>query len=338
MVRDYHRDPPGRWRPAASALGGAAQQGQGPNGPEAPRRRWVRCAAGGAALLALAGGLWWAGGPSPWLQRLGRVDGARLVTVRDYFRVAEVVVEGNLHLGREDVLAALGLPDGANLLALDLSALAARLAANPWVKEAMLQRRLPDRLVVRLVERGPAAVLVADAAYLVSGDGVLLEAADDDARAALPVLRAPAGRRYEVGERVAPQELNEALGAWRQVQLAPALEGRRPQEVALAPDGTYRVQMAPGAFAVRLRADGLEPQLKRLGAVVALRGGALEDVEEVDLRFPQKVILRQRPVGLRSAAERDGRPPRGPAAGPGGEVPDVKPDLRLAPRGGDASG
>ena len=371
MVRDYHRDPPGQWRRTASVPGAAARQGQGAHGPAAPRRRWVRWAAAGTTAVALAGALWGAGGPSAWRRLAAPFDAARAVLSQGYFRVAEVVVEGNLHLGREDVLAAMGLPDGVSLLALDLPVLAARVAVNPWVKEAMLQRRLPDRLVVRLVERAPAAVLVADAAYLVSGDGVLLEGADDDARAVLPVLRAPAGRRYAVGERVAPQELNEALGTWRQVQIAPALAGRRPQEVALEPDGTYRVQMAPGTFAVRLRADGLGPQFKRLGAVVALRGGSLGDVEEVDLRFPQKVILRQSPVGLRWAAERSGRPPRGPAAGPGvsgpadgrwgagpvrppgrvpsreappvrggpgGAVPDVAPDLRLAPRGGDASG
>lgn len=362
MVQDYHRDPPGQWRRlAAPALGGAAGKGQGPDGQEAARRRWIRWAAGGAAVLALSGCLWSVGGPPAGIRALRRVDVSQAIPFREYFRLAEVIVEGNLHLGRDDVLGVLALRKGANVLALDLTTLAARLAAKPWVKEATLQRRLPDGLVVRLVERAPAAVLVAEGAYLVSGDGVLLEAASQDAMAGLPVLRAPAGRRYAVGERVAPQELSEALGAWRQVQLAPALEGRRPREVAMATDGSYRVKMAPGSFTVRLRADGLEPQLKRLGAVVALRGGALDDVEEVDLRFPQKVILRERPVTLRSAANREARPPGQPADGGSGATPvrptarvparvepppplrqggqmDMAPDLRLAPRGGEPSG
>ncbi len=172
-----------------------------------------------------------------------------------YFRVHDVAVEGNLHLGREDVLATLGLPPGANLLTLDLAALGARLAANPWVSEAVVQRRLPDRLLVRLVERAPAAVLLSEAAHLVSGDGVILGEAGPEALAALPVLRAPAGRRYRVGERVAPQELNEALQAWRQVQLAPVLAGRRPQEVALMRDGSYVVRLAPQALTVWLRLE-----------------------------------------------------------------------------------
>jgi cell division protein FtsQ len=293
-----------------------------------PGRRWRRWAARAVAVTALAGGLAWAGARA-----------ARAMPPWPYFQVAEVVVEGNLHLGREDVLAAIDLEPRANLLTLDLARLAARLGAHPWVKEATLQRRLPDRLVVRLVERAPAAILLAQSAYLVGGDGVILgEVEEGEAPSGVPVLRAPAGRRYAVGERVAPQELNEALWVWRQVQLAPALGGRRPGEVALWPDGSYRLQMEPGALGVRLRAQGLELQLRRLGAVLALRGGSLEGVEEVDLRFPEKVIVRQRPVGLRGAPGRD----RAPAAGhpdgvdrtashPGGLDRTGADDLRLGP-------
>ncbi|HEY7677192.1 MAG TPA: FtsQ-type POTRA domain-containing protein [Candidatus Methylomirabilis sp.] len=289
VIRDYQQEPPGRRRGAAAM----------------PRRRWGRWAARALAATALAGGLAWTGARA-----------ARAMPPWPYFHVAEVVVEGNLHLGREEVQAAMDLPPQASLLTLDLARLAARLGAHPWVKEATLQRRLPDRLVVRLVERAPAAILHAESAYLVGGDGVVLgEAEEGEASSGLPVLRAPAGRRYAVGERVAPQELNEALWAWRLVQLAPALGGRRPGEVALWPDGSYRVRMEPGALGVRLRAEGLEPQLRRLGAVLALRGGTLEGVEEVDLRFPEKVILRQRPVGPRPTVGREGAPA---AAHPGG--------------------
>ncbi len=270
--------------------------------PGSGRRAWRRRATRAVLVAAIGAGLVWGGGRAaralPW----------------GYFRVAEVIVEGNLHLGREEVLATLALPPQANLLAQDLPALAARLAANPWVSEATVQRRLPDRLLVRLVERTAAAVLVAEGAHLVSGDGTILAEADAEALAALPVLRAPAGRRYAVGERVAPGELNEVLRAWSQVQLAPVLGGRRPQEVALMQDGSYVVRMGPEAFTLRARPEALEAQLKRLGAVVALRGGALEDVEEVDLRFVEKVILRQRGAVPRGAEGPLGAPPIRPGA------------------------
>jgi cell division protein FtsQ len=246
----------------------------------------------------------------------------------DYFRVNEVAVEGNLYLGREDVLEALDVPAGANLLTVNLAALGARLAANPWVSEAALQRRLPDRLLVRLVERAPAAVLLSEAAHLVSGDGVILGEAAPEALDALPVLRAPAGLRYEVGERVAPDELHEALRAWRQVQLAPVLGGRRPREVAVMRDGSYVVRLAPEALTLRLHLEGFEAQLKRLEAVLALRGGALEDVEEVDLRFREKVILRPRARQGSGAGDRgSGRRAEGqPLAAPGKvPTPDPRP-------------
>ena len=175
--------------------------------------------------------------------------------------------------------------------------MAARLAQNPWVKEAALRRRLPNRLVVRVVERAPAAVLIGAQAHLVSGDGTILEPAQEEAGATFPVLRAPQGRGFSVGERVSGQELSGALGVWRQVQIAPVLAGRRPREVALAPDGSLEVRMEPGPLRVRLRPEGIEAPFRRLAAVVALRGGTLDDVDEVDLRFPERVIVRPRHAG-----------------------------------------
>lgn len=267
------------------------------------KRRWVRRTARVALFLGLAAGAAWGGG------RLARA------LPWGYFRVTGVTVEGNLHLGREDVLDLMSLPPKANLLVLDLSRLGARLAASPWVSEATVQRRLPGQLLVRLVERAPAAVLVSASPLLLAGDGMILGEAEPEALAALPVLRAPAGRRYEVGERVVPQELNEALRAWRQVQLAPVLGGRRPREVAVLHDGSYAVRMAAPPLTVRVHPEALEPQLKRLAAVMDLRGGTLEDMEEVDLRFPEKVILRQHGAVPHGAGS-SGPPPDGRPGGP----------------------
>lgn len=313
MTWDYHREPPGRRRATSASPGGRG--GAGP-------LRWQRWAARAVVAAALAGSLGWIG-----------VRAARAMPPWPYFRVAEVLVEGNLQMGRQDVLSALDLPPGASLLTLDLPRLGGRLAGNPWVKEATLERRLPDRLVVRLVERAPVAVLLAGGAYLVSGDGMILAEVEAEAGPGLPVLRAPAGRRYAPGERVAPDELDEALGAWRQVQLAPAFGGRWPVEVALLPDGSYQVRVEPSDLVVRLRPSGLDAQLQHLGAVLALRGGVLDEVAEVDLRFPEKVILRQRPSGPRPAAAplvaasagRGGAPPAGRPRGLEGSV-DLRPD------------
>jgi hypothetical protein len=127
-----------------------------------------------------------------------------------------------------------------------------------------------------------------------------------------------------VGEQVAAQELNGALGVWRQVQIAPALKERRPQEVALLPDGSLRVRLEPGPLTVRLRPDGLEGSLRRLAAVAALRGSGLEDIEEVDLRFPDKVVVRPRPVAARPAAS--DRAPAAPRAAAGAVRDDLRPE------------
>jgi cell division protein FtsQ len=125
-------------------------------------------------------------------------------------------VSGNERARTADILAALAPWRGRNLVTLNLSKVADRLAENAWVDRVTLAKRFPDGLAVRIVERRPVA--------LVSDDGRLSWL---DARGR-PI--APYDPRADSAEYVilrgAPRALPDLVG------LLEDLRARHPEYVA----------------------------------------------------------------------------------------------------------
>ena len=258
--------------------GEASWKSKRPRREPLPRLRRLLKAA--VALLLIAGGV-----AAFW-------EGYRRVVHLPYFHVAEVRVEGNLQVAAEDVVASLGLDATSNILELNLSDLSRRVLQNPWIREAWVRRQLPLSLTIRVVERVPEAVFIADRRYLLSADGVILAVLDDEELPTLPTLRAAAPRSVHVGERVLSSEMAQGLSVWRQFQLANALQGERAHEIGMGRDGSYQVNLGQEMPVIRLLAWDLEEQLRRLGAALAASGQGLGTFAEVDLRFRDRVVFR----------------------------------------------
>jgi hypothetical protein len=228
---------------------------------------------------------------------LGVWEGYRRFVRLTYFRVAEIRVEGNLQVASEDVVASLGLTPETSLLELDLKTLSSLATQNPWIKEASVSRRLPLSLTIQVVERVPEAVFIADSRYLLSADGVILAELEGDDLPTLPVLRAAAPRQVKIGERILSSEMAQGLSVWRQFQLANAVQGEKAHEIATGGDGSYVVNLGQQMPVIRLRAQDMQEQLRRLGAALAASGRALGEFVDVDLRFRDRVVFR--PIGGR---------------------------------------
>lgn len=110
-----------------------------------------------AAVLVFGGTGWlWSSG---WIQRsLERTELALLAATADAgLELDDVLVEGRKRTERSVVLETLGVVRGQPILAFDPHAAKARLERLPWIRGATVERRLPDVIHVRLVERQPLA-------------------------------------------------------------------------------------------------------------------------------------------------------------------------------------
>ena len=173
---------------------GKAQRARGaapaPALPEAVRRFswWIFF----GMLIALAGALLWA------LRIPQMVGGTMGESVGEMgFAMKRVEIKGAKHIRQIDVYnIAFDQPSTAMPL-VDLEGTRQRLLQFGWVRDARVSRRLPDTLVVDIVERRPAAIWQHNRRLaLIDMDGVVLEAVRLDAMPDLPLLIGPAANLH----------------------------------------------------------------------------------------------------------------------------------------------
>lgn len=214
--------------------------------------------------------------------------GVRTLADSSYFDLRAVRVEGVVRGSVEAIRARFAPALTRNLFDLDLGRVARLAEGDPWVRQAAARRILPGTLVVRVVERRPAAAAVInDLAHLVDDRGVVIGACnaglDDD----LPVL---SGLQQLDGA-----ELAAALS--RGVEMLESIRGTDPlwygelSELDLGkPDRlTARLRSSPARVL-------LDPErvTRNLGAYLSLRS-SIEDrlgvADYVDLRWDRRISV-----------------------------------------------
>src|SRR5690348_13037155 len=97
---------------------------------------------------------------SPFGQAMLQHSADRMLdgTARLGLVVTDIRVEGRETTDRETILTALGARPGTPILAMSPRRAKEQLETLPWVRSAVVERRLPDTLYVRLIERRPLAL------------------------------------------------------------------------------------------------------------------------------------------------------------------------------------
>ena len=139
---------------------------------------------------------------------LGLVAGYQALAAGGLFYLKRVTLIGQERLDREQVLALAGLKEGQHLLELKPALIRGRLLASPWVAQARVRLIPPDEVRIHLVERRPAALVMAASPWFMDEEGVVFKTMEPGEWADLPVVtgleekdpRQAAGR--EVMERV----------------------------------------------------------------------------------------------------------------------------------------
>jgi cell division protein FtsQ len=221
------------------------------------------------------------------------MDQALRLTGSAGFAVREVNAVGRVRTGKEALRAQLGIEVGQPILALDPDAARTRLEALPWVARASVERLLPDRVEVRLIERQPLALWQREGRFdlIDSGGSVIVEDVLDRGPGAVD----PAYGKLRV--LVGDQAPRHAATLFALLSTEPALSAR----VAAA------TWIGDRRWTLRLdnRIDVLLPERSVLRAWRFLAAKAREEklleraVSVIDLRFlPSRLRLRLDPLAL----------------------------------------
>ena len=151
--------------------------------------------------------------------------------------VRDVELRGARHTSAEEVVAALDLENGTNILRFPTDVVRERVEALAWVKHASVTRVLPDTLRIKIEERRPAMVLALGAAnWIVDDTGRVLEAGKNPK---LPVLAGTDVNGIEIGSDLDAEQLVGGLRVYRSLP-----RGLQRQVVAIFAPTTERITLA----------------------------------------------------------------------------------------------
>jgi len=194
------------------------------------------------------------------------------------FNIATVALVGQRDVSREEILATAGVTGRASLLFLDVVDARTRLLTNPWIGEATVQKLLPDRLVISVVEREPFALWQkAGRVSVIASDGTVLEPY---------VVRRYSGLPLVVGT-AADTHAKEFL----------AMLDHRPElrlnvrAAVLVAERRWNLRLKNGVD-VRLPEFDIERALDQLAALEHDYKLSGRDLASIDLRLPDRVTVR----------------------------------------------
>jgi cell division protein FtsQ len=212
--------------------------------------------------------------------------------------VREVVIEPRGRVPAATLPAQAGVSAGMSVWDVDAAAVERRLRALPWVRSARVRRELPSRVVLRVREHRPAAILRVDASdgrlFYVAPGGEIFAAVGGHAGRDLPYLSGlseddlgPSGLARDAIRaalevvRVADRH-RAALGAVSEVHVD------RDQGLTLLP-------VRP-AIPIQLGWDDYDGKLARVAEVLPHWTGREREVRSVNGVFADTVVVRLRSI------------------------------------------
>lgn len=196
--------------------------------------------------------------------------------------VREVILEGRANTPIDLVDAAIGVSRGDPILDFSPAEVRARLETIAWVESAHVERRLPGTILVRLQERTPFAIWQNQGRFaIIDRDGKVVTSETLDAFGPLPLVVGAGAERHGAA-------LYDLLLAHR-----PILE--RTQAMVRVGERRWNLRLHNGMDV--LLPEGQEaPALNRLAEMHARHALLDRPLVAIDMRLPDRMVLRQPPA------------------------------------------
>jgi cell division protein FtsQ len=194
------------------------------------------------------------------------------------FGIRKVTISGISELDQTEVLQVAGLDSRGALPFFDVGAARERLLSVPLVKSATVRKLYPDELEIAVTEREPFALWQNHGeVFVVAADGTVIDRLNDPRFNRLPLV---------VGEGAA----GRAKAFTKLMEAAPELRSR-VRAGMLVGQRRWTLKLDTG-LEVRLPEENAAQAVTRFAALVRDQKLLDRDILAVDMRYPDRVVLR----------------------------------------------
>ena len=197
------------------------------------------------------------------------------------FRVHNLLIDGRQFTTREDLKSLLNIQKNSSIFSYDLTEIQQKISTLPWVKFAVVERRLPDTIYVKLTERQPIALWQREGKVaLVDAEGKILTDKNLDQFTGMIVItgdNAPQNASELVGTLQAEPDLLARLDIARWI-------GNRRWDLCLKNGITIRLPEEDAGLAIKklVQAQASDKVMDR-------------QIEAIDLRDSNRLVVQTAP-------------------------------------------
>lgn len=215
-------------------------------------------------------------------------------TASRWFEIRHITVSGTGQVTRDEVIEHMRMRPGETLFSLDVDRAVEHLTSHAWIKEATLTRIPFHNLAVRIVEREPVAIVKgASLDVLVDEEGHVLSVLSPGEDLMVPVLRGIDPNRLVHGEALSRRTVRAGIEVARLVtevfEGRPEVDARNPSNLVALVDG-LRFEFGSDSFREKWAL------YRKIRPALRVSAGSAQDTaaRDIDLRYPKKVIVRER--------------------------------------------
>lgn len=209
----------------------------------------------------------------------------------EIFSVREIKVKAGEKVGGSEIVETAGLSEGMSIWRVDPQAIEKKIARHPWVKQVLVRREFPRRVVIEVEEREPKAIAALGKLYYVDRDGYIFKPVDPGERSDYPLLTG-----------LKAQDLQYPAAYTTRLRIQDALRlsdliGKEPfalSEIRFLPRDGIVAYPVGYRLALTMGSGNWEDKVKRLRRVMALWKGNEERLAALDVRFRDQVVARMR--------------------------------------------
>jgi cell division septal protein FtsQ len=202
------------------------------------------------------------------------------------FAVKWVRVDRAHMLSEREILALADVKIGSNLLLSDLEKIRARICAHPDIKDAVVSRKIPGGIQIKVYERFPVAAIHYRKRYVIDEEGVVLSARKERMNRCVPFLTGLRLKDVRVGEALHTPGLKKALEVVKRYHETELCRQIELISVDMS-DPTNVVMRSHKIEEIRLGEKNLDERLKLLSYILKQRSDQGRDgpARYIDLRW-----------------------------------------------------
>ncbi|RMF90303.1 MAG: FtsQ-type POTRA domain-containing protein [Nitrospinota bacterium] len=223
---------------------------------------------------------------------MGGQAGWHYLTTADIFPLRRIVFSGQQKVSEATLRALLPVSLGDNLLRLNLHQLGERLKMHPWIKRAVLFRRLPDTLVIRVEERTPFALIHTGEAWLIDEEGYILAAPARNRENRYPHIQGLRHQAYAPGDRVTEPGLQVGLFLLKTFRHSPLFPGLMVTAIDVRSPQSPLLVWGDHQLTLRVGLDDLRGKLSLLPLITAYMARKGQEIAFIDLSLSRKIVVK----------------------------------------------